>query len=57
MLHAELLKRHVRERAVTSQAAREQSEGLNVLELGTRQVELTDVDSSRETEIVAEGDT
>ena len=47
----------MRERAVTSQAAREQSEGLNVLELGTRQVELTDVDSSRETEIVAEGDT
>ena len=44
LLHAQLAQRHVRQRAVTTQAAGEQAEGLDVLELGARQVELARVD-------------
>ena len=41
LLHAQLHQRHVRERAVAAQAAGEQPEGLDLLELGLGEIELT----------------
>ena len=46
----------MREGAVAAEAASEQPEGLDILELGLREIELARVHVGVEPEVVAEGD-